>query len=544
MLKYTIDSIETGITFRTLTWYSLSIVGLGVLHLIFRFLMRYTMIGASRKIEYELRNDYFAHLLTQSMSFYHNYKTGDLMARATNDLNAVRSVLGPGIMHGVANAMLFIYIISFMLYTDVRLTLITLVPLPLVAIFSKIAIKHIYSTFKKVQAKYSDLTAKVQENIAGTRVIKAYVQEENELNDFEKINEDYLFLNLKLTRIRAILFAGMTFLMGLGMLALLGMGGWLVVNKTIKIGDFVAFMVWLGMLAWPMISFGWIINMIQQGAASMTRINAVMEIKPDILDDDGTDYNLKDIRGTIEFKNVSFTYSGLDQEILNKISVKIPGGKTLAVVGPTGSGKTTFVNLICRLIETSSGEILIDGTDIKKFPLRVLRKNIGYVPQETFLFSESIAENISFGIETASFVEIEAAATFSTIRYDVEDFPQNYDTVIGERGITLSGGQKQRTALSRAIIRRPKLLILDDAFSSVDTETEEKILNKFREQFTQQTNIIISQRVSTIKNADIIIVLSSGKIIERGNHDTLLKKKGFYADLYRKQLLQEAIEKM
>jgi ATP-binding cassette subfamily B protein len=543
-LKFTINSIEKGISFRELTLYSLAIVGLGVLHLIFRFLMRYTMIGASRKIEYDLRNDFFAHLLTQSMSFYHNHKTGDLMARATNDLNAVRSVVGPALMHTIANLLLFIYVIALMLVTSWKLTLLTLIPLPFVAILSRLVIKRIYNTFKAVQAKYSDLTSMVQENMSGVRVIKAYVREENEVQEFENINQDYLKLNLKLTRVRAMLFAGMSFLMGLGMVVLLGMGGWLVIAQDIQIGDFVAFTVWLGMLAWPMISYGWIMNLLQQGAASMARINTIMDTPPDIVEDERTDYSIKDFQGSIEFRNVSFTYPGLDEKVFDNVSIHLKQGETLAIIGPTGSGKTTLVNLICRLIETDEGEILIDGMDIRTFPLRTLRKNIGYVPQETFLFSESIADNISFGIETTSFEEIERAATFSTIRFDVEDFPKQYDTMVGERGITLSGGQKQRTALSRAIIRRPKILILDDAFSSVDTETEEKILNRFKDEMTRQTNIVISQRVSTVKNADHIIVLSEGRIIERGTHKSLLKGEGFYADLHRKQLLQEAIEKM
>ena len=544
VLKFSINSIEKGISIRELTLYALAIIGLGILHLIFRFLMRYTMIGASRKIEYDLRNDFFAHLLTQSMSFYHNNKTGDLMARATNDLNAVRSVVGPALMHTIANLLLFVYVITLMMITSWKLTLLTLLPLPLLAVLSRLVIKRIYNTFKAVQAKYSDLTSKVQENMSGVRIIKAYVREENEVQEFVKINQDYLKLNLKLTRVRAMLFAGMSFLMGLGMVVLLGVGGWLVIAQDIQIGDFIAFTVWLGMLAWPMISYGWILNLLQQGAASMARINTVMDTHPEIAENERTDYGIKDFQGSIEFRNVSFTYPGLDEKVLDNVSISVEQGKTLAIIGPTGSGKTTLVNLICRLIETNEGEILIDGMDIRTFPLRTLRKNIGYVPQETFLFSESIAENITFGIETSSFEEIERAATFSTIRFDVEDFPKQYDTMVGERGITLSGGQKQRTALSRAIIRRPKILILDDAFSSVDTETEEKILNRFKDEMTRQTNIVISQRVSTVKNADHIIVLSEGKIIEQGTHKSLLKDKGFYAELHRKQLLQEAIEKM
>jgi ATP-binding cassette subfamily B protein len=506
--------------------------------------MRYTIISTSRKIEYELRNDFFSHLLTLPMSFYHEHRTGDLMARATNDLNAIRVIVGPGIMFSISNSMLFIFVISFMFYTNVKLTLFALLPLPLITLMSKFFLKHIFDIFKKVQEQYSDITSKVQENIAGVRVVKAYVQEESEAKEFETINKTYLKLNLKLTKLRTILISSLTFLMGLGVIILIWFGGILVVDNTIKIGDFVAFLAWLGMLAWPMISFGWIMNMIQQGAASMGRINEIMDTKSDIKDDDNTDHSLKTMEGAIEFCNINFAYNSQPSKVLENINIKIPRGKTLAITGPTGSGKTTFVNLISRMIEPQEGRLLIDGIELKKYPLQVLRKNIGYVPQETFLFSESITENISFGIESPSLEEVKKAAVISTINRDLKDFPDEYETVIGERGITLSGGQKQRTALSRAIIRKPKILILDDAFSSVDSNTEENILDQFRKFNSEQTNIIISQRISTIKNADIIIIMDEGKIIEQGTHKSLLKAEGFYADLYRKQLLEEALEQL
>ncbi len=544
ILKYTIDSIQEGISARKLTGYALLIVAVSFLHLIFRFLMRYTLIGASRKIEYDLRNDFFAHLLKLPMSFYHEYKTGDMMARATNDLGAVRNVAGPGIMQAVMNLLLVIYVISLMWYTNVTLTLVILLPLPMITITAKIAIRHIFSIYERVQTRYSDMTAKVQENIAGMRVIKAYVQEINEVRQFEKLNLSYLLLNLKLTRVRALLYASLTLFMGLGMMALLWMGGVLVVRHHINIGDFIAFTVWLSMLAWPLVSFGWIINMIQQGAASMGRINEIMDIAPTIRDDENTDFSIKSVQGEIEFRHLSFAYGDRGPKVLEDINLKIPAGKTLAIIGPTGSGKTTLVNLICRLIETQEGEVCIDGVRIQKIPLKILRNSIGYVLQETFLFSESIAENITFGKEVASFTEMDRAAELSTIKFDIEDFPENYQTIVGERGITLSGGQKQRTALSRAIIRHPKILILDDAFSSIDAETEKKILDQFSHSFSRQTTILISQRISTIQSADFIVVMDRGRIVERGTHRDLLQRHGLYAELYRKQLLERAIEEM
>jgi len=506
--------------------------------------MRYHILGASRKIEYDMRNEYFAYLLTLPMSFYHKYKTGDLMARAISDLNAVRNFLGPGIMHGINNLMVFIFVVTFMALTNLKLTLLSLIPFPFILVIAKLSLQYIFDTYKSAQSQYSTITAKAQENIAGMRVIKAYVQEENEAHEFENLNKTYLGLNLKLTKIQALLYSSLTFLMGIGMMILLWLGGHFISRGTMMIGDFVAFTVWLGMLAWPMVSFGWIMNMIQEGAASMSRINEVLSQNPDIRDDENTDSKINVLHGAVEFRNLSFSYDGATTPILNNINLSIPPGKTYAITGPTGSGKTTLVNLIPRLFESDNGQVLIDGVDVKKIPLKILRENIGYVPQETFLFSESISDNISFGVKTVTIDEIQEAATASTINVDLEGFTEKYETLVGERGITLSGGQKQRTALARAIIRKPKILILDDAFSSVDSATEERILQHFRTRHVNQTNIIISQRISTIKNADHIIVLDQGKIMEQGTHDSLLRHNGFYARLYRKQLLEADLEKL
>lgn len=466
------------------------------------------------------------------------------MARATNDLNSVCNVLGPGILHGVGNSLLFVLVVTLMLITDVKLTLLALIPLPFITVAAKISLKHIFKIFKQAQAQYSTITAKAQENIAGMRVVKAYVQETNESQEFDQLSLEYLDLNLKLTRIQAMLFSSLTFLMGVGTIILIWYGGHLVVGDVIEIGDFIAFTVWLGMLAWPMISFGWIMNMIQQGAASMDRLMEIMDVEPSIKDEERTDKSIRDFSGEIEFKNVSFSYGDNLPVILENINIKIQAGQTIAITGPTGSGKTTLVNLIPRLLEASEGQVLIDGVDVRNIPLYTLRKHIGVVPQETFLFSESISNNISFGLKNAAFEEIEKAASISTIRSDLEDFSDRYETLVGERGITLSGGQKQRTALSRAIIRKPRILILDDALSSVDSHTEEKILKQFNEFNGRNVCIIISQRISTIKNADVIYVLKEGKVIERGTHEDLLKSNGFYTELYKKQLLEKALEKM
>ncbi|MBN1155360.1 ABC transporter ATP-binding protein [candidate division KSB1 bacterium] len=544
ILKNLIDDIEDGIEVRIIGYYALALVGISFLHLIFRYLVRYTIIVASRRIEYNIRNDYFLHLLKLPMKFYQTHRTGDLMARATNDLNAVRAVLGPGIMQGISNVIFLIFVIGMMFSLDVRLTLIVLIPFPFVTIISRLLIKYIFEISKKKQAKYSDLTAKTQENIAGARVVKAYVQEENEAEEFRELNEEYFDLNLRLTKIHATLMSTISFIMGSGILILIWAGGALVVNQTISIGDLVAFTVWIGMLMGPMISIGWIINIFQQGASSMERINEILNYEPFIKDDESTDHTICEIKGDIRLENLYFSYNKDSDYILRDINLHIPEGSTLGITGHTGCGKSTLMNIICRTIEPSSGRVMIDGNDIKKIPIKVLRDHIGYVPQETFLFSESISDNISFGARSADQSDIVKAANISTIHLDLQEFPEAYKTVVGERGITLSGGQKQRTALARAIIKNPTILILDDAFSSVDSDTENHILERIESMPDHQTRIIISQRISAIQEADNIIVLEDGQIREQGDHQQLLALNGYYANLHQKQLLEEALEHM
>lgn len=542
ILQIAIDAIEQNISLKKLAFYVIVLVLITAIYSVIRFLMRKTIVGVSRKVDYQLRSDYFRHLQRLSLRFFVNNRTGDLMARATNDIRAVSMTLGMGAMFTVSNSIIFTFVFILMMATNVKLTLLSLIPFPFILILMYFSFGYFYKIYEKVQEQFSSITAKAQENISGIRVIKAYVQEENEIDQFGGLNTDYLKQNLKLAKARGLMWASMEILFGFAFVILLWVGGKAVINDQMKLGALVAFTVWLGMLGWPMISLGWVLNLIQRASASMSRINKIMDTEPLIKDTECTDRSIKSIRGKIEFKNVSFSYDG--KQILSNINLVIQQGMTLAVIGPTGSGKTTLVNLIPRLIDASGGQVLIDGNDVRCIPAKLLRKNIGFVPQETFLFSETIEENISFGVEKAGPKEIKWAANISTIASDLENFTEKYQTLIGERGVNLSGGQKQRTAISRALLRKPKILILDDALSAVDTYTEEKILKSLMESYFDQTTILISHRVSTVKHADLIIVLDEGKIIEQGTHEQLVDLGGFYADLHQQQLLEAALEEL
>ncbi len=511
---------------------------------IFRFLMRDTMIGVSRKIEYHLRNDYFRHLQTLSPEFYQRYKTGDLMARATNDLDAVRSMLGPGIMHLVSTVFVAIATIALMTKISLSLTIWTLLPLPVVAIVVNRLVAKIHKLFALIQAQFAAVTAKVQENISGIRVVKSYVQEKHEIESFKLQNKDLIQRNLDMAKVRAMLNSSIEFLLGLSILIVIWVGGKQVISGQLTIGGLVAFIAYVGMLAWPMIAFGWVLNLWQQGLASLNRLLIILDEKPVIADSAKTDHSVQTINGHITFQNVTFSYNDKSDPVLDDITLDIPQGATLAIVGPTGCGKSTLVNLIPRLYDVTEGKILIDGRDIRDIPLQVLRKNIGYVPQETFLFSDSLQENISFGLEELSEPDIEDAAEVSQLKSDFDQFPDGLNTVVGERGLTLSGGQKQRTAISRAVIRKPKILILDDSLSSVDTYTEEEILKRLKKIMQDRTSIIVSHRVSTVRDADIIIVLKDGKIAEQGSHKTLLRKRGLYYAMYQRQLLEKSLQEL
>ena len=509
---------------------------------IFQFLTRWVVIGVSREIEYDLRNDLFAHLESLSYSYYQRTRTGDIMARATNDLNAVRMLLGPAIMYSANTIVFTAGALFFMFKISPQLTLWAFAPLPVVSIVVQYFGRRIHERFERIQAMFSDISARAQENFSGARVIRAYVQEQAEINAFETANREYINRSLKLVRLMGMLWPTLETLLGLAIVLVLWLGGREVLLGRISVGDFVAFNTYMVQLTWPIIALGWVINIFQRGTASMARINEILVERPAIVDESPgeTPGATQPIRGGIEFRNLNFSYNGT--QVLHDINLTVPEGSSLAIVGPTGSGKSTLVNLIPRIYDAEGGTVLVDGRPIRELPLADLRRNIGFVPQETFLFSATVRENIAFGAEQASDGEVRQAAAAANIAADIESFPEKYATMVGERGITLSGGQKQRAAIARALIRNPRILVLDDALSSVDTYTEEKILNHLREIMQGRTTIFISHRVSTVRNADRIAVLHGGRIVEYGTHDELLARNGYYTELYNKQLLEEELE--
>lgn len=545
VVRRAIDDLNHyGVTHRKILIYALVLIGLALSKGVFQFLTRWLVIGVSREIEYDLRNDMFSHLESLSYSYYQKNRTGDIMARATNDLNAVRMLLGPAIMY-TANTLVFTAVaLVFMWQISPKLTLYAFAPLPLASIIVQYFGRKIHERFEKIQAQFSDISARAQENFSGARVIRAYVQEEAEVALFETSNQEYVARSLPLARLTGMLWPTLELLLGIGVVITLWVGGREVLLHRMSLGDFVAFNIYILLLTWPIIALGWVINIFQRGTASMGRINEILVAKPDITDAAvAADLaNSKTFAGEIEFRHLHFAYNGVP--VLKDINLKVPAGNSLAIVGPTGSGKTTLVNLLPRIYDADPGTLLLDGRPIREYPLDVLRRNIGFVPQETFLFSDSVRENVAFGVENASDDEVRSATQAANIAADIEGFPEQYATMVGERGITLSGGQKQRTAIARAIIRDPRILVLDDALSSVDTYTEEKILNHLREVMRDRTTIFISHRVSTVRNADKIAVLHEGRIVELGTHDELLAKNGYYTDLYNKQLLEEELARV
>jgi ATP-binding cassette, subfamily B, multidrug efflux pump len=515
---------------------------------VFQFLTRWIMIGISRDIEFDLRNDLFRHLERLSYSYYQRMRTGDIMARATNDLNAVRNLLGPGIMYTANTIVLSAFALAIMISISPKLTLYSYAPLPVLSIVVQYFGRRIHERFERIQASFSDISARAQENFSGARIIRAFAQEEPEIASFEKANQEYIRRSLKLVRLMGMLWPTLEFVLGLAVVLVLWLGGREVLHGNINIGSFVAFNTYMVQLTWPIIALGWVINIFQRGTASMVRIQEMFEQKPEVADapamavpgDGHPKPRQPAIFGELEFRNLSFSYNGT--QVLKDVNLKIPAGSSLAIVGPTGSGKSTLVNLIPRVYDAPEGTILLDGRPIREYPLDWLRRNIGFVPQETFLFSDTVRENIAFGVETASDEQITQAAEGANIAQDISAFPEKYNTMVGERGITLSGGQKQRTAIARALVRDPRIMVLDDALSSVDTYTEEKILNHLREVMRGRTTIFISHRVSTVRNADRIAVLHDGRIVELGTHEELLALNGYYTDLYNKQLLEEELE--
>ena len=549
ILGYAVDELKLGI--QTHVYVASDILRMAGLIVLFSlcagiltFLTRQTIIVVSRLIEFDLRNDLLAHLQKLSYSFFQNTPTGDLMAHATNDIGAVRNVLGPGIMYPSDTLLTFTMVLTMMLVKDWSLTLFALIPLPFVSYAVYYLGKIIHAKFNERQEQFSRLTTRAQENLSGIRVVKSYVREKFEIDRFHEMSWDYLKKNLVLAKVQSIMWPLMFVLVGLSMVIAVYVGGLQVIAGTLSIGTLTAFISYLIMLIWPMIAFGWVVNLLQQGAASMARLTAILDRKPEIEDTPMTDNSIRTIDGRIEFEDVTFTHKEGLAPTLKHISLTVEQGMTLAVIGYTGSGKSTLVNLIPRLYDISSGRLMIDGRDIRSVPLEVLRSNIGYVPQETFLFSDTIAENIRYGSQHASSERVEEAALISQISKDAAEFPKQFETMIGERGITLSGGQKQRTSIARALTREPKILILDDALSAVDTYTEAEILKRLREFMRGRTSIIISHRISTVKDADLIIVMDNGRIVERGTHDELVEMKGIYADLNEKQLLEEELEAM
>jgi ATP-binding cassette subfamily B protein len=520
------------------------VVGFSLIAGFFTFLTRQTIIVASRHIEFDLRNDFLSHIQKLSLSYFQNTPTGDLMAHATNDIGAVRNAVGPGIMYPSDTIMTFSMTFSLMLWTDWRLTLLCLIPLPIVSYVVYRLGQSIHTKFEEKQEQFSRLTMRAQENLSGIRIVKAYVREQHEIEEFRDLSWDYLKKNLVLARVQSLLWPLMFLLVGCSLVIVVYVGGNEVIDGVISIGTLTAFFGYLILMIWPMIAFGWVTNILQQGAASMSRLAKILDTRPEIADGPQTDAAIREIRGGIEFRNVSFSHKGAAGPTLSGINLTVHEGMTLAVVGYTGCGKSTLVNLVSRLYDVTAGELLIDGVDIRRIPLEVLRSNIGYVPQETFLFSDTLSENISYGVDNGTLDHVLAAAQISQIARDVDEFPKAYETLIGERGITLSGGQKQRTSIARAVMRNPKILILDDALSAVDTFTEEEILRRLRGVMKNRTSIIISHRISTVKEADLIIVLDGGKIVQRGTHEALVAMGGIYADLYEKQLLEEELDQL
>jgi ATP-binding cassette subfamily B protein len=531
------QSLEGGVTRHKLLMFALQVLGLAAVRAVFLFLTRWVVIGISRDIEFDLRNDLFAHLETLSYSYYQRMRTGDIMARVTNDLNAVRMLLGPAIMYSANTLVFTAAALWFMMRNSPKLTFYAFLPLPIVSVTIQYFGRRIHERFERIQAMFSDISARAQENFSGARVIRAYVQEEAEIASFETANHEYVARSLKLVRLMGMLWPTLELMLGLALVLVLWIGGREVLAGRMNIGAFTAFNIYMMQLTFPVIALGWVVNIFQRGTASLVRLNEILREQPEIKDE--AEARDLPVDGEIEFRGLNFEYAGT--RVLCDLNLRIPAGSSMAIVGLTGSGKTTLVNLIPRIYDAEPGMVLVDGRPIREFSLASLRQSVGFVPQETFLFSDRIRENIALGVESATEQEIHDAARAADVAGDIEGFPERYQTIVGERGITLSGGQKQRTALARALIRDPRILILDDALASVDTHTEDKILNHLREVMQGRTTIFISHRVSTVRNADRIAVLHDGRIVELGTHDELLALNGYYSDLYNKQLLEEEL---
>lgn len=540
VLQQAIDAIQAQVSLGTLTRFALLIVMITLVAGVFQFTARYTLNSVSRHVEYEMRNDVFKHFQVLDLEYFQQRKLGDLVARATNDLSAVRQMLGPGVSN-LANTVVAVSVTAIAMWRiDHQLTLYTLMVMPLITVLFIIVGRGIRKRYRKVQDQFGEVSARAQENFSGIRVVKAYAQERHELAAFNRINRQYVDYSISYARLNSLLWPSMYFVSGLAVAILLWRGGIDVIAGRIRLGQLVQFNAYLAALSWPMIALGWTVNLFQQGSASLSRIQEVRQAQPAIADSAQTRADAVPTRGAVELRGVSLAYG--DRLALCDINLRVPAGSSLGIVGPTGAGKSSLVNLLARVYDATEGEVLIDGVDVRQIPLAELRRKIGYVPQETFLFSVSVEENVGFGVERLSDEEVARALRISQLGNDVADFPQGVKTMVGERGVTLSGGQKQRSGIARAVAKDPLILVLDDALSSVDTHTEATILRELREFMRGRTSILIAHRISTVKDLDQIVVLDDGQIVERGTHTELLAFGGLYAAMYRRQLLGEELE--